>query len=133
VLSTLDADHVFQVLVEQTSAATPSQALRCRCALTGRIEAVTNLQKNAGGVIVAATTQVNPTPRAVVFIPNPSAVLNQVMNSGGEFWVLLRCEFVLDDGNPRRAVDGEFIRGELPTGDRLQGGLFESWFRVVQG
>jgi hypothetical protein len=37
-------------------------------------------------------------------------------------------------------VDGEFVRAELPPGDRpagsdvgIQGGLFESWFRVERG
>jgi hypothetical protein len=38
---------------------------------------------------------------------------------------------------PPRAIDAEFVRAELPTGDRpkgspfgIQGGLFESWFWV---
>jgi competence ComEA-like helix-hairpin-helix protein len=55
-----------------------------------------------------------------------------------ELWVKLRCDFVLDFDevlDRRRAVDGEFVRAQLPTGDRprgskygIQGGLFESWF-----
>ena len=50
----------------------------------------------------------------------------------------LNGEFVIDDKG--RAVDAEFTRAELPTGDRpggsafgAQGGLFQSWFNVVIG
>jgi hypothetical protein len=43
--------------------------------------------------------------------------------------VTLKCDFILDcHGNP---VDGDFLRGRLPSGNTLQGGTFESWFRVV--
>jgi hypothetical protein len=43
--------------------------------------------------------------------------------------VTLRCDFILDcSGNP---VDGNHLRGRLPTGDGVMGGTFESWFRVV--
>ena len=52
--------------------------------------------------------------------------------------VRLNGEFVVDEDG--RAVDAEFTRAELPTGDRpagsafgVQGGLFQSWFRVVVG
>jgi len=50
-----------------------------------------------------------------------------------DLWVLLRGDFVVDTNG--RAIDAEFVRAELPTGDRpsgdkhgVQGGLFESWF-----
>jgi hypothetical protein len=43
--------------------------------------------------------------------------------------VTLRCDFIVDcHGNP---VDGDHLRGRLPTGNGTPGGLFESWFRVV--
>lgn len=53
-------------------------------------------------------------------------------------------DFVLDHGDPARALDLGFVRGQLPTGQRpggrpvgLQGGTFESWIprqhRVVLG
>jgi hypothetical protein len=43
--------------------------------------------------------------------------------------VTLRCDFILDcHGNP---VDGDHLRGRLPSGNGSPGGLFESWFRVV--
>jgi len=48
--------------------------------------------------------------------------------------VRLHGEFVIDDEG--RAVDTEFTRAQLPTGDHpqgsafgVQGGLFQSWFR----
>lgn len=43
--------------------------------------------------------------------------------------VTLRCDFIVDGyGNP---VDGDHLRGRLPTGNGLPGGTFESWFTVV--
>lgn len=48
--------------------------------------------------------------------------------AGSVVYVTLRCDFVLDSrGWP---VDGNHLRGRLPSGDGLPGGLFESWFRV---
>jgi hypothetical protein len=44
-------------------------------------------------------------------------------------YVTLRCDFIVDHrGVP---VDGNHLRGRLPSGDGHQGGTFESWFRVV--
>jgi hypothetical protein len=51
--------------------------------------------------------------------------------------IYLHGDFVLDhsESEKPRAIDAEFVGGELPTGDRpkgsgygIQGGLFESWF-----
>ena len=44
-------------------------------------------------------------------------------------YVTLKCDFILDCHN--NPVDGDFLRGLLPTGDGVPGGTFESWFRVV--
>ena len=49
--------------------------------------------------------------------------------AGNDCYVALKCDFLLDCHG--LAVDGEHIGGRLPTGDGLEGGLFESWFRVV--
>jgi hypothetical protein len=43
--------------------------------------------------------------------------------------VTLKCDFIVDCR--RQAVDGNHLGGRLPTGDRVPGGTFESWFRVV--
>ena len=62
-------------------------------------------------------------------------LLARVLGGTVEFWVVLRCEFVID--THKRAVDGEFERVAFPTGDRpdgspfgIQGGTFESWFTL---
>jgi hypothetical protein len=47
---------------------------------------------------------------------------------GNTVFVSLKCDFVQDcRGVP---VDGNHLRGRLPSGDGVQGGLFESWFEV---
>jgi hypothetical protein len=48
---------------------------------------------------------------------------------GDTIHVTLRCNFITDcHGNP---VDGDHLRGRLPSGDGVPGGTFESWFRLV--
>ncbi|KGQ19370.1 NHL repeat-containing protein [Lysobacter dokdonensis DS-58] len=49
---------------------------------------------------------------------------------GDTIHVTLRCDFIVDcDDNP---VDGDHLRGRLPTGNGLAGGTFESWFKVMR-
>jgi hypothetical protein len=43
-------------------------------------------------------------------------------------YVTLRCDFILDCHE--LPVDGNHLRGRLPSGNGYQGGIFESWFRV---
>jgi hypothetical protein len=45
-----------------------------------------------------------------------------------ELYLTLKCDFITDLRGS--AVDGNFINGELPTGDAVQGGTFESWIHV---
>ena len=48
---------------------------------------------------------------------------------GAIVYVTLECDFILDcHGN---AVDGDHLKGALPTGNGIEGGTFKSWFRVV--
>jgi hypothetical protein len=48
---------------------------------------------------------------------------------GDTIHVTLRCDFIVDcHDNP---VDGDHLRGRLPSGNGMAGGIFESWFRVV--
>lgn len=65
-----------------------------------------------------------PDGRTAVFeVLKPEQYVHQVVH------VTLRCDFILDcDGN---AVDGEHLRGRLPSGNGIEGGTFESWFLVV--
>ena len=60
---------------------------------------------------------------AVYKILRPAKYRNHVIH------VTLRCDFILDC--ERRPVDGDHLAGELPTGNGIPGGTFESWFRVV--
>ena len=85
---------------------------------------------NARGVAFILDIQQAPVARAIL--------------SGGipDVGVLLRGDFVKDTKD--RSIDAEFVRAQLPTGDRprppatqpldnqvgIQGGLFESWFSV---
>jgi hypothetical protein len=47
----------------------------------------------------------------------------------GQFVIVtLLCDFILDcHGNP---VDGDHLRGRLPSGNGTPGGVFRSWFAV---
>lgn len=46
-----------------------------------------------------------------------------------EIFITLKCDFILDcHENP---VDGNHLRGLLPSGNDTLGGTFESWFKVV--
>jgi len=51
--------------------------------------------------------------------------------AGNVVYITLKCDFILDcHHNP---VDGNHLRGQLPSGDGVPGGTFESWFRIVPG
>jgi hypothetical protein len=50
--------------------------------------------------------------------------------AGALLHITLRCDFVLDCHC--RPVDGEHLRGTLPSGNGTQGGTFESWFWVTE-
>lgn len=49
--------------------------------------------------------------------------------AGNVLYVTLKCDFILDCHN--NPVDGDFLRARFPTGNGVPGGVFESWFRVV--
>lgn len=50
---------------------------------------------------------------------------------GSNVYITLYCDFVPDcHGNP---VDGDHRWGRLPSGNGLPGGVFRSWFRIVDG
>ena len=95
-----------------------------------------------GGLITAARRVPGPAAPAAALLFDPAVFSNETLT--GRFEVAIRCDFVLDQDG--RAVDGEHLRGTLPTGDRpagapagIQGGLFESWvsrrgtFRILGG
>ena len=145
VSKTIDPDHVFQVLVNHSNADDQARGFVCRCAIRGRtvpvklnLDAQGKIVVNAAGHIDTATEAPAGDARGVAFLldkqlfPIAGEILAGKVN---DLWILLRGDFVLD--NKGKAVDAEFARAELPTGDHpngslfgIQGGLFESWFTV---
>lgn len=64
--------------------------------------------------------------------PIASEYLRGRDNIGDTFvYVTLKCDFILDCHE--LPVDGNHLRGRLPSGDGRLGGEFVSWFRVVHG
>jgi len=56
---------------------------------------------------------------------------SRVREKGGEFMVVLKGDFILgvgENGKLVKALDGNFIGGNLPSGNGTQGGDFVSWF-----
>jgi len=159
VSKTIDASHVFQVLVESATGPNDPNAARgivCRCPIRGGIVPV-ELKLNAQGRIAvnAATGRIDAAKeippgdaRGVAFLLDreTAPIARDIVNGFiPELWVVLRGDFVLDTKG--RAIDAEFVRAELSTGDRpkppalqplkdqlgIQGGLFESWFQIQRG
>jgi hypothetical protein len=138
-LTEIDAMHVFQVLVEHTTDAERRLGLVCRCPIRGQIIPV-KLTDDGAGHIISADEVPGPDAPGVAFIFDQKMPIgtNIVRGEVPELWVVLRGDFVVDVGG--RAIDAEFVRAELPTGDRpngspfgVQGGLFESWFTLTRG
>lgn len=128
----IDAQHVFQVDAHELDR--DERGLYCRCSLRGEIVPV-KVTAFDGPRISEATVLPNGPADAVAFVFDKRAtdLLSKLLVD--DLWVRLRGDFVLDDGDPPRAIDAEFVRAEFPTGDRpsgstfgVQGGLFESWF-----
>ena len=98
--------------------------------------------------MTAATVSTGTSALGVAFLIDPTGVIQRnILESGGDLWIKLRGDFVLDAGTPARAIDAEFLRADLDatgtnpgTGDHpidspygVQGGLFESWFVATKG
>jgi len=148
VSKTIDPDHVFQVLVNHSNAEETRRGLVCRCAIRGRtipvklkLDGQGKIVVNAAGHIDTASEAPAGNARGVAFLldgenfPIAGEILAGKVN---DLWIKLRGDFVLDSNG--KAVDAEFTRAELPTGDHpkasafgVQGGLFESWFTVKAG
>ncbi len=143
-VSRIDPAHVFTL--ESPNPFSPGEArelgLRCRCPVAGRVLPVEVVAESNGLIEMAQELPGVQFAKAVAFVPEKSfptltrLVLERA--EGEDMVVRIHGEFVVDaDG---RAVDAEFTRAELPTGDRpagspvgVQGGLFQSWFRAVVG
>jgi DNA-binding beta-propeller fold protein YncE len=152
----VDADHMFQVLLKwsEPSVGNRGLSITCRCPLAGQILPVKPVIE--GGRVVKAQIVSGPEARGAAFVliekrkqdkfVKPPTDLSELRRfflpsepgiQDIELWVMLRGDFVREaTGTGReveagRAIDANFLRAELPTGDRIQGGLFESWFSLV--
>src|ERR1051325_9904347 len=137
----IDAAHIFQVLVFSDPERNKELGLFCRCPLNGTIIPVKFTESN--GLITNAqqVNTSNATGIAFLLDRNLSSIAEKIIRAEEPFndvWIQLRGDFVKDE--KKRAIDAEFVRAQLPTGDRpdplglplaeqpgIQGGLFESW------
>jgi competence ComEA-like helix-hairpin-helix protein len=125
-------DQTFQLFVEQRHHETNYDWLDYRRIAPLGIVPVQPVV-NAAGVIVGGTRVGTALASGAAFLLSTGAFKAVC---GGKLLVVLKGDFILDEtGN--RAVDAEFVGGELPTGDRsrggnygIQGSRFESWFLV---
>jgi hypothetical protein len=147
----IDPLHVFQVLVVDPRERSYQLGLRCACPVVGTVVPVKVTAMTSGVITAAAATAAaGGFAEAVAFVftrkpgdPAGYSDIGRLIVAGNhlDMWVRLRGDFVLDaDGN---AVDAEFVRAELPTGDYrkkpfpppadpmcIQGSVFESWFTL---
>jgi hypothetical protein len=136
-LDGIDAIHVFQVEAPSLdlNGEEAHYGYACRCPIRGSVVPVQpSINGNLvtkGRVLVGADHA-----SAIAFVFDPVFVANVLLERDiSDLWVRLRGDFVLDTGNPARAIDAEFVRHDFDTGDRprgsalgVQGGIFESWF-----
>jgi DNA-binding beta-propeller fold protein YncE len=142
VLQPIDT-NIFEVLIQDTLGQDTSRnsPLLCRCPVRGIVIPVDHIDmKGPPNLITGASQALSgnvPVP-GIAFLF--TAGLPKL--GGSPMWIQLRCDFVVDQNG--KAVDGAFLRMQLPTGDHmgalstppnpnplgLQGGLFESWFRL---
>lgn len=127
----IDGEHIFQVLIEDMR--DQQGVFRCRCPVNGIVLPVRNIQEDTPGHIISAQRATTATADGIAFVAKPT--VERFMLEASDLWVKLRGDFVIDING--KAIDAEFVRAELPTGDHprsspygIQGGLFESWFRL---
>jgi hypothetical protein len=151
VSATIDGAHVFQVLLPVPPTGAADLGFACRCPIKGAtmpveldLDAQGRIKVNPGGRIDTAKLAPPGKARGVAFILDQQIPMARNLLAGGvtDVMIQLRGDFVMDTQG--RAIDGEFVRAQLPTGDRpqppagqplnqqvgIQGGLFESWFSV---
>jgi hypothetical protein len=107
-----------------------------RIQLAGTIYPV-KLNINADGLITSAEVVDGPEAYGIAFIIPQGEYWRTMINTDFNLLVRLQGDFVIDVNT--KAIDAEFTRAQLQTGDRpkdvevgIQGGVFESWFRVDQ-
>lgn len=141
---TIDANHVFEVSMQHLASKEQKEmGFVCWCAVQGEIVPVSPVSSSSDDKVIVAAEETGAMASGVAFIPN-DVILNKIQEQEQKepVWVRLRGDFIIDKSG--RAIDAEFVRAELPTGNRpdkkgtssptdlgIQGGLFESWFTVT--
>jgi competence ComEA-like helix-hairpin-helix protein len=97
-----------------------------------RLISLADVQLDSNGLIAEAVSTTDPLVTGA-FFPLDEALREQIPE--GRLEVVVRGAFITDAEG--RALDGEHVRGELPTGSRpshvkvgVQGGRFESWLTM---
>jgi hypothetical protein len=133
-----DPIHVFEVTAPLPEGNGP-RGYACRCPVQGEVIAVDVTLDGDGMIVEGVAVPGAATTSAIAFVFSREFVAGALQEVPiSDLWIKLHGDFVLDlEG---RAIDAEFCRAELPTGDRpqgskfgVQGGVFESWFRPERG
>ena len=135
-IGTIDPLHVFNVTAP--SGDNPDSPFVCRCPVRGEIQPV-RVNVSGDRITDGTVTPGETASEAIAFLFDDLLVRFLIGNRLRDLWVRLQCDFILDTDDPARAVDGEFVRAEFPTGNRprgskggIQGGVFESWLQPVR-
>ncbi|HEX8309335.1 MAG TPA: hypothetical protein VF645_13045 [Allosphingosinicella sp.] len=91
----------------------------CLCPIDGKIELISDVVQKKGLI-----SKVTVAPKEAVFVRGIRLMPAKLIPSA-RVRVVLRCDFVVDQSG--KAIDGNFLAARLPTGDGIEGGLFESW------
>lgn len=138
----IDSDHVFELLVRYPLPNSTPEIGGPRITLRGVVVPVEWTNNAAGNVDWLTLRETRgPDAAGVAMLLTREGFSNLgVAAAVSDIFMKLRGDFVIDVQG--RAVDVEFVRTELPTGDRpatapenqfgIQGGLFESWFWLVR-
>lgn len=126
--------HVFQVLAETLEV--EGFSMQCRCQVPGVVVPV-DFPDSSENPIRRARRVNTQTALGVAYVFNRNGI-NIIARLGPkEVWAKLLGDFVISE-KQKKAIDAKFIQALLPTGLQrpagvrigIQGGIFESWFRV---
>ena len=155
--STEDAWHIFEVLIDPQQAADVVKGFRNPLPIAANapgagvqaqvipVNVTSPSPLNAGDVITGATQISAATTQALALVIERGSLFEALLvamrqsNAQLDTRVRLRGDFLLDTAVPPRAISADFVRADLPTGERpkgsglcLEGGTFESWLTITQ-
>ncbi len=93
------------------------------------INEVSAVDVDPDAMITGFTVEADPVSETVQGMQIIRINVMDPMDTLGTYRLVIRGDFVTDVND--RALDGNFLGGETPTGDRVEGGTFETIFRVV--